>query len=110
MTDTKCTAPKCDCDWPVCRKERSIVAVNERDELTAEKQMSRPRKKPHEQTMWVIKDTSDDPKFTFFWSGIMEYKRSECIDAFTDGAHLSWSEYRKEGYRCVKVKVTEIVK
>ena len=36
MTDTKCTAPKCDCDWPVCRKERSIVAVNSSRSLTAE--------------------------------------------------------------------------
>jgi len=109
MTDTKCTAPKCDCDWPVCRKERSIFAVNERDELTAEKQMSRPRKKPHEQTMWVIKNVSN-PKCIYFWSGIMEYRRSDCVDAFMIYARQTWDECRKEGYRCVKVKVTEIVK
>ena len=39
----------------------------------------------------------------------MQYRRSDCIDAFVDGTRYSWSEYRKEGYRCVKVKVTEIV-
>jgi len=69
--------------------------------------MSKPRKKPHEQTMWVIKDASD-PACIYFWSGIMQYRKSDCIDAFMDGSRYSWSEYRKEGYRCVKVKVTEI--
>mgnify|MGYP001166013849 FL=1 len=71
--------------------------------------MSRPRKKPHEQTMWVIKDISA-PKHIYFLNGIMEYRRSDCVDAFMIDARQTWDEYRKEGYRCVKVKVTEIAK
>ena len=71
--------------------------------------MSKPRKKPHEQTMWVIKNVSD-PKWIYFWSGIMEYRRTDCVNAFMIDARQTWDEYRKEGYRCVKVKVTEIAK
>jgi len=71
--------------------------------------MSKPRKKPHEQTMWVIKDATD-PKGVCFWSGYIEDTQRECIAQFLFYAPDPWAKYYKAGYRCVKVKVTEIAK
>lgn len=71
--------------------------------------MSKPRKKPHEQTMWVIKNISD-PDAAYFFNGYMEYTKRRCLRTFVHGTGATWDDYRKEGYRCVKVKVTEIVK
>ena len=34
----KCTCPKCDCDWPICRKERA-----ERSEIVEAAKMARTR-------------------------------------------------------------------
>ena len=73
--------------------------------------MSKQRKKPHSQTMWAIKNVSE-PDCVYFYADCLGYNRRQCIENFigSSGISYTWRQFRNAGYRCVKVKITEIVK